>query len=130
MLFRWLALAVVGVHAAYLVYIVVGGFLAWRLPRTFLVHVVASGWAFVVVAASWTCPLTTLQNLLRVRGGQPALGETFLDTYVRDVIYPTEYQTAVYVAVAVAVAISWVGFAYLRRRGRRAAEDEALHGNG
>lgn len=116
MLFRWLALAVVCLHAAYLVYLVVGGFLAWRWPRTFLVHVVAAAWGVIVVAASLPCPLTTLQNLLRVQGGQPALRESYLDTYVRDVIYPTEYQNAIYVAIAVTVAISWLGFAVLRHR--------------
>lgn len=115
-LFRWLAVAVALLHAGYLVYLVVGGFLAWWLPRTFLVHVVAAVWGFIVVAASWPCPLTTLQNLLRVQGGQPALQRNFLDTYVRDVVYPAEYQDAIYVLVAVAVAVSWLVFGVRRYR--------------
>lgn len=122
MLFQWLAVAVVFVHAGYLVYLVVGGFLAWWLRRTFLVHVVAAVWAFVVVVANLPCPLTQLQNLLRVQGGQAPLERGYLDTYVRDVVYPVDYQDAVYAAVAVAVAVSWLGFAYRRYRGRSGIE--------
>lgn len=123
MALRWLAVAVAFVHAAYLVYLVVGGYLAWRLPRTFWLHLLAAGWGFVVVAASLPCPLTTLQNLLREHGGQQPLPGTYLDVYVRDVVYPAEYQDAVYVLVALAVAVSWVGVAvrYRRRRAKTRA---------
>ncbi|MQA82779.1 MAG: DUF2784 family protein [Streptosporangiales bacterium] len=116
MLFRWAAIAVACLHAAYLVYVVVGGFVVWRFPRTFLVHVVAAVWALVVVAASLPCPLTTLQNMLRVQGGQSPLQRSFLDTYVRDVVYPAEYQNTIYVAAAAAVAVSWLGLAFRQYR--------------
>lgn len=119
MVFRWLAVAVACVHAGYLVYLVVGGFLAWRFPKTFFVHALASGWALAIVLAGVVCPLTVLQNALRVRGGQPELPGAFLDVYVRDVVYPVEYQDQVYLAVAVVIAIAWVGVAVRLYRNRR-----------
>lgn len=119
MVFQWLAVAVAWVHAGYLIYLVVGGYLAWRFPKTFFVHAVASFWALVIVLAGMVCPLTVLQNALRVRGGQPELPGAYLDVYVRDVIYPVEYQTQVYWAVALLIAVSWLGLAVRRYRGRR-----------
>lgn len=119
MVYRWLAVAVAGVHAAYLVYLVVGGYLAWRLPKTFFLHVLALAWAVAIIAAPVACPLTTLQNALRVKGGQAELPGVFLDVYVRDTVYPAEYENAVLAMVGVAAAVSWLVLAVRLRRARR-----------
>jgi len=40
--YRLLADGVAGVHYAYLAYLLVGGFVAWRWPRTLVAHAIAS----------------------------------------------------------------------------------------
>jgi hypothetical protein len=114
MVYRSLVVAVVGLHLAYLGYLVAGGYLAWRWPRSSPLHLVATGWgAFIVVTAA-PCPLTWLENALRRRGGQPRLAAGFIDTYVTGVLYPAQHEGAVRVAVALVVAVSWTMLA-LRR---------------
>jgi hypothetical protein len=114
MAYRSLAVAVAAVHLGYLAYLLVGGFLAWRWPRTLLLHLLAAGWgAYIVVTAS-PCPLTLLQNLLRARAGQPPLEPGFVDVYVTGVVYPGDHEVTARVLLAVVVASSWGGLAVRR----------------
>jgi hypothetical protein len=119
--YGWLALGVAGIHLAYLIYLLAGGYLAWRWPASVLAHLGAVGWAVLGVAFALPCPLTAAQNALRARAGQPALAGGFLDTYLRGVLYPADHQAAVQVAVAALVGVSWIGLALRLRRQRPGA---------
>jgi uncharacterized protein DUF2784 len=110
--------AVAGVHYAYLAYLLVGGFVAWRWPRTIALHAIAAVWAVLIIATPVPCPLTAAQNALRERGGQPPLRDTFINTYIRGTFYPAAYETETRVVVAGIVVASWVGFAVRMRRRR------------
>ena len=111
MVYRWLALAVIGLHFAYLAYLVTGGFLAWRWPRTFALHLVAVVWGALIIVTEVTCPMTWLQNSLRTRGGEPELDLSFIDTYVRGVFFPADHEVAARVLVAIVIAVSWLRLA-------------------
>ena len=43
--YEWLVTLVLALHFAYVAYVVVGGFLAWRWPRAIWPHLVACAWA-------------------------------------------------------------------------------------
>ena len=109
MFYRWLAIAVVGLHFGYLAYLVAGGYLAWRWPRSLVLHVVAVVWAVLVVAAKVPCPLTWLQNTLREHGGQRRLEMSFIDRYVRGVFFPADHEIATRALVGLIVAVAWFG---------------------
>jgi hypothetical protein len=111
MVYRWLALAVLVLHFGYLAYLVAGGYLAWRWPRTFAPHLAATAWGALIIVTEVTCPMTWLQNTLRTRGGQPELDLSFIDTYVRGVAFPTDHEVAARIVVAVVIAVSWLGLA-------------------
>lgn len=121
MLYRWLALAVAGLHFAYLAYLLFGGFLAWRWPRTIALHLLAVAWAVLTLATRVPCPLTRLQDALRELGGQPSLGSTFIDVYVRGVFYPADHERAAQALVGLLVLVSWLGLAARRGAARRRA---------
>jgi len=118
--YRLLADGVAGVHYAYLAYLMVGGFVAWRWPRTIGLHLVAAAWGVLVIANLVVCPLTAAQNALRERGGEPPLSQSFIDLYIRGTFYPATHEAEARVVLAGVVALSWLGFAALRRRVRRA----------
>jgi hypothetical protein len=109
MFYRWLAIAVIGLHFGYLAYLVVGGFLAWRWPLSFVPHVIAVAWGVLIIAGTASCPLTWLQNTLRERGGQRRLDMSFIDTYVRGVLFPADHEIAARALVALIVAVAWLG---------------------
>lgn len=110
-----LAEVVMVAHFAFLAYLVVGGFLAWRWPRTIVVHALVAAWGLASVLLRIECPLTGLEDHFRAAAGQRGLDRGFIDTYLTGVIYPAEYLRQVQVLVAVIVVASWVGF-YRRRR--------------
>ncbi|RJO73463.1 DUF2784 domain-containing protein [Nocardia panacis] len=117
MLFRLMADAVAAAHFAFVAYVVVGGYLAWRWPRTLWLHVLAAGWGFGTVLFGLDCPLTYLENWARHRAGEAGLPPSgFIAHYITGVLYPEHLLGVVRVVVAVLVGISWVGWIWLRQR--------------
>ncbi|KGN30971.1 membrane protein [Knoellia sinensis KCTC 19936] len=113
-----LADAVMLVHFAFLLFVVLGGFLAWRWPKLIWVHVPAAVWGFATVAFSIRCPLTDVEEWARERAGEEALAGTgFIDHYIEGVLYPERYTAVLQLLAAASVIVSWAGFAW-RHRGR------------
>lgn len=118
---RILAEAIMLAHFAFLVYLTLGGFLAWRWRRAIIPHLVVVTWGLLIVVFAWTCPLTTWENYFRSAAGVGELPDGFIDTYIDGVIYPEEYVHVARAVVGVIVLISWVGW-WLRWR-RRSGRD-------
>lgn len=118
--YRFLVDATVLVHLAFLAYVVVGGFLAWRWRRTIWLHVVAVAWGFGTVLVGMDCPLTHLENWARAKAGEQQLpSDGFIAHYLTGVLYPTNAVDLVRALVAVCVVASWIGFLLPRLRGSR-----------
>jgi hypothetical protein len=114
--YRLVADAVVLVHLAFIVFVAVGGVLAWRWPRLIWFHLAAVAWGAGIVAIGWDCPLTPLEKHFRELGGEPGYRGGFVDRYVEGVIYPERYTTLLRALVAITIAVGWFGL--LRRRQR------------
>ncbi|HIW63215.1 MAG TPA: DUF2784 domain-containing protein [Candidatus Stackebrandtia excrementipullorum] len=131
MVFHILAQATMVLHFAFLVYLVVGGFLAWRWPRTWFAHLAVVLWGLLNIVYPVVCPLTHLENLFRDRAGEEGLAPSgFIDEYITDVVYPGDQVILVRWIVVAVVAISWAGAAILWRRRirrRRTGETGAPH---
>lgn len=123
MLYRVLADATAVVHFAFVAYVVIGGFLAWRWRRTIYAHIAAFGWGFSTVVFGIDCPLTHLENWAREAAGDQGLPPSgFIDHYITGVIYPESALGLVRLLVAVSVVVSWIGYGILRSRPRIATE--------
>lgn len=120
--YRLLADGIAGIHYGYLAYLVGGGFVAWRWPRTIVLHGLAAGWAVLVVVVEVPCPLTGAQNAMRELGGEPRLADSFINSYIRGTFYPSAHEAEARGAVAALVLVSWLGYLrlLLRRRASRA----------
>lgn len=110
-----LADAVMLAHFGFLVFLAVGGFLAWRFRWVIVPHAAAVVWAVLSVAGV-ECPLTGWEDGLRRLAGQDGLPSGFIDTYVTGVVYPQEHLLAAQLLVAGLVTASWVGLAVRSRR--------------
>jgi hypothetical protein len=127
--YRLFADAVMLVHFGFIVFVVAGGFLAWRWPRAIWLHLSAALWGFATVAFAIRCPLTSFEDWARVRAGQSALrGTGFIDHYIENVIYPEEYTRQLQALAALVVLVSWVGFGWRRRRARGRAHADVVSG--
>jgi hypothetical protein len=115
-MYRLVADAAMVVHFAFLGYLALGGFVAWRWPRTIWTHLAVVAWGVISIVTGVECPLTLAEDWGR-RGaglaGLPASG--FIDHYIEGVIYPEEYTNLARLGVAVLVLFSYAGYV-LRRQ--------------
>ena len=117
---RVLATVVVLVHMAFVAFVVAGGVLALRWPRVAWVHLPAALWGAMIALAGFICPLTPLENWLRVRGGASAYDTGFLEHYLLPILYPAAMTRGLQIATGVLVVLLNV-LVYARVLGRRRA---------
>ena len=127
MLYRLLADAVLLLHLAFVAFAVGGALLVRRWPALAWLHLPALAWGAWVVIAGEICPLTPLENALRVAGGGAAYGESFIEHYLLPVVYPGFVQGTAgrgwQVALGVAlVAFNAAAYGLLLLRWRRALD--------
>ncbi|MGM0611315.1 MAG: DUF2784 domain-containing protein, partial [Thermodesulfobacteriota bacterium] len=60
-----LADAVVVLHFAFIVFVVLGGLLVLKWPKAAFLHLPAAAWGALVEFFGWYCPLTPLEIRLR-----------------------------------------------------------------
>jgi hypothetical protein len=108
---------VVIIHFAFICFVPVGVYFAWRWPWVVWLHIPAVSYAIAIELIGFACPLTALQNWLLHRAGQAGYSGGFIYHYLIRVIYPpgltrTE-QVGLGFLVALIAAIGYRG--YLRR---------------
>ncbi len=108
MSYQTLADAAVVLHFGFLVFLVVGGFVALRWRALAWVHLAAVAWSIGIVTIGQRCPLTSLERWATVRAGGQAHAAGFIDRYVKGVVYPASLTGLAQVGVAVTVLASWV----------------------
>lgn len=120
MTWRVLADLVVALHFAFIAFVTAGGFLAWRWPRIAWLHAIALGWGLWILASGAICPLTPLENALRVRAGEVGYEGGFIERYITPVIYPAGLTRSFQAALGAGlVFVNIVAYGALwRRRGR------------
>ncbi len=110
-----LADVVVVVHMAFLVYMVLGGFLALRRFALVWPHIATTIYSAYVTLASFTCPLTRLEKWLMTSGGGSPYDGSFIHQYLQGVLYPAEYETAMWLS-CMAIAVGSQAYVLARRK--------------
>jgi hypothetical protein len=122
-MYGYLADLLVGIHVAYVAYVVIGQLLIWigwplgwkwvRNPWFRWTHLAAIGFVALEEFAGMTCPLTDWEYALRELAGQPFSGETFLARLMHDVLFyqgPPWVFTAIHLLMAGLVLATFVLF--------------------
>jgi Protein of Unknown function (DUF2784) len=79
---------VVVVHLAFVVFVVLGGMLAWRNPALAWLHLPAAAWGAYAELTATVCPLTPLENALRESAGASGYTGSFVEHYLMPLLYP------------------------------------------
>jgi len=87
-LYRLLANGVVILHALFIVFVVLGGLLAWRWRWIALTHIPCAVWGVLIEYRGWICPLTPLENHLRQKAGDAGYSGGFIEHYLVPAVYP------------------------------------------
>lgn len=115
-----LADVVVVFHLAFVLFVVFGGLLALKWPRVAWAHVPAAAWGVAVELFGWNCPLTPLENELRLRAGRAGYEGDFIGRYVLPVMYPDGLTRETQLVLGAAALILNAGiYSIVLRRRRR-----------
>ncbi len=113
--------AVVVLHLAFILFVVLGGLAVLRWPWLAWLHVPAAVWGALIEFAGWVCPLTPFENFLRERGGAVGYTGGFIDHYITAIIYPQGLTRAMQFGIgalvlAINVFVYWKLWTRSRRR--------------
>jgi Protein of Unknown function (DUF2784) len=103
--YRILADAVLVLHGAFIVFVALGGLLVLRWPRLAWLHLPAVVWGAWISLSGSICPLTPLENRLRVLGGEAGYAGGFIEHYLTALIYPVALTREVQLALGALVVI-------------------------
>jgi hypothetical protein len=107
-------------HLAFVAFVVLGGFLVLRWPRSAWVHLPAVVWGVSIEFMGWICPLTPLENRLRHEAGLAGYEGGFVEHYLIPVLYPGSLTRSAQIVLGLSVLLinatlyGWM----LRRRAR------------
>ena len=106
---RLLADAVLVLHALFIAFAIFGGLFTykkgqWKKPWL-TIHLACAAWATTVVIMGWTCPLTPLEQQLRLAAGQQGYSSSFIEHYLLAVIYPDGLTRRVQIALGAGVVL-------------------------
>ncbi len=119
MSFRLAADCVLLVHLAFILFALLGATMTvwWRWVP--LVHLPAAAWGFFVEFTGRDCPLTHLENYLRIKAGLSGYTESFIEHYLLAIIYPAGLTREIQFALAgvvIFVNIAIYGWLIVRKR--------------
>ena len=119
MILRFAADAVLVAHLAFILFASFGALLALRWRWIPFVQLPAAAWGFFVEATGRICPLTFLENALRMRAGASGYGEGFIEHYLLALVYPAGLTHGIqFVLAAAIVALNVAIYAVVLRRSR------------
>ncbi len=75
-------------HLLFVAFVMAGGLLLIRWPSLIWLHLPAAIWGAYIELAGGICPLTPLENQLRMQAGQDGYSGGFVDHYLLPILYP------------------------------------------
>ncbi len=85
-----LADLVVLIHLGFILFVVFGGLIVLQWPRIAWLHLPCAAWGALIEFAGWICPLTPLEQKLRIAAGENGYTGSFIDHYIVPIVYPAD----------------------------------------
>ena len=114
--------AVVLIHFAFVLFVVFGGFLVLKWPSVMWLHLPCVAWGVWVELTGRICPLTPLENQLRMAAGLEGYSGGFIEHYIIPLLYPAEFSRDLQLVLgAVVVGVNlliytWLTLRWIRKR--------------
>lgn len=124
MIERLVADLIVIVHFAFIVFVGLGALLSLYRKWIALLHVPAALWGAAVELRRGTCPLTPLEQRLRVAAGESGYSGGFIEHYLVPIIYPSGMDAVVQNTLgALVIVVNLLIYGWLLLRHLRRAPD-------
>ena len=99
-----LANLLVIVHFLFILFVVFGGIFSFFNIKWSWVHIPAVLWGICIELSGWICPLTPLENMLRLTSG-PGYEQGFIEKYLLPAIYPEGLTRNIQIMLGIAVLV-------------------------
>ena len=117
MCYLLLADLVLIVHFSFVLFVLFGGLMTVKWPRVVWIHGPALIWGCIVEFAGVSCPLTPLENRLRLQGGESGFQGDFVSRWLLPILYPETLTPGIQVALGTFVLVLNVSiYAWIWRR--------------
>jgi hypothetical protein len=103
--YRVLAEIVIVLHLLFICFVVLGGLLTIRWRRMIWFHLPAVVWGVAIEWSGFICPLTPLENWLRVQGGAAGYSTGFVAHYLLPVLYPGQLTRSIQIWLGIGVVV-------------------------
>ena len=115
-----LADVLVAAHLLFVAFVMGGGFLLARWPKMMWLHLPAAAWGAYIEFTGGACPLTPLENHLRILGGGDAYSGDFVERYLLPFLYPENPTVSIQLVLgAVVIVVNLVAYALAYQAWRR-----------
>jgi hypothetical protein len=119
MAYNLLADVVVLIHLAFVLFAVLGALLIIRWRKVLWLHLPAAVWAAWIEFSGKICPLTPLENWLRMQGGGSGYAGGFVGHYLMPILYPSGLTPKVqFILGGVVIGVNLIiyGYVFFTRR--------------
>lgn len=109
---------IVILHFSFVIFVLFGAvLLLWRRWLIWL-HLPALIWGVLIELAGWVCPLTPLENHLRLQAGLEMYSGDFVMQYIMPILYPQGLTRELQVGYGLFVLLFNAGIYYYVLRGK------------
>ena len=118
MIYLLLADALVILHFAFIVFVVLGALAVYRWPKMAWAHIPCALWGTWIEVTGGICPLTPIEVRFRSMGGAQGYTGSFIEHYLDRLIYPaglTRLDQLFLGGLVVVINLSAYGFLLWRR---------------
>jgi hypothetical protein len=105
MFYRLSADLVLLLHLSFVLFVILGGVLVIKWPRLVWLHLPAVAWGAFVEFSGWICPLTPLENWLRMQAGEATYLGDFIVRYLSAILYPDALTRELQVVLGTGVVV-------------------------
>jgi hypothetical protein len=122
MIYRLLADGMMILHGAFLLFFVIGGFLAWKWRRVIWAHLAVGLWNITIVLLDFECPVTGVEKHWMRKGGEEPYAGGYINHYLDGTIWPEGYTWLAEIVGFALLVISYIGLYFVSRRQRQTRE--------
>ncbi len=80
-------------HLGFVLFVSVGALGVFFFPRLAAIHIPCLLYGSALELVGWICPLTPLEQDLRLQAGQEGYSGGFIEHYVGGLLYPGDWET-------------------------------------
>lgn len=91
-------------HLGFVLFVSVGALGVFFFPRLAVIHIPCLLYGSALELVGWICPLTPLEQDLRLQAGQEGYSGGFIEHYVGGLLYPGDWEaTRVWLGLALVI---------------------------